>query len=164
MQIDLGILRFALPTDGDPILPHMLVALGVEDQQQSLGVGPTLAKTQSHKFRRTTTVALGPKLPEHSPQQALEAAVNSIVRRAAGKVVTSADRAVAKSPGKVVEVRHAGPDKVPLRSLVMVRCADDWVQTVMLTALDTRDNDAAVRGQFEMLLDSVRAGSFFQDG
>lgn len=160
MKLDLGIVQFELP-EADPLLPTLVMAMGNVDEQEKMSVGPTLAKAQNHKFRRMITVTMSPIQEGDTQDQALDRAMNELVTKMGGTVSAAEDQAVGGERGRIAKMTSKGMHDTPLRLLAAVRVTDGWTQTFVLSSLDVKKNEKAVREQFDQVVASIARGSRF---
>jgi hypothetical protein len=158
MTLDLGLLRLDFPNN-DPIVPSLITGMGLEDVEPGRK-DPISGASQDKRFRRTFAMSFGPA-PEKPVAELLEASCQAMVLRSGGTMKSIRDHNANGVPAKIVEFQHPGPDGLPLYSRAMTLCSHNFVQSLMLTALDSPKTKAAVETQFATMLKSLKPGSFF---
>ena len=151
MKIDLGALSFDLPND--PYVPVTFLAMGKEDKQEALSAGPTMAKTQAHTFKRSFQVVCN-YLPNVPAEEILEKALNAAVTRVKGKVLSVQKTTIKNGQARLAEFTYSGPGAIPLRTLAMIVYTGEYIITFLFSSLQTRQNDAEVRKQFNAVVES----------
>lgn len=154
MNIDLGMVRFALPDD-EIMAPVMFIAMGDKDEAEQLAVGPTMAKATPQQFRKTLTMNFSARAEDEEVQAALERTSRELISRVRGKKGGVTEKNVGDVTGMIVEFSHEGHGKMPLVSVCWVGCKERSVVTLNLTGLSKKDGGAGLQKMMNAIVDTV---------